>query len=89
MCLLLADSAPEHDDEADVPVEKGVRYLSKRKSNYSGPDLREFRYANGVLVPRAAEFPDAASGAALSARKSKAEAAVLEGIKKLSEMHDA
>ena len=86
MRLLLSDRAPDQEEEADVPVDKALRHLSKRKSNYSGRDDRELRYANGVLVPSAVELPNQAGGVALSARKHKAEAAVLEGLKKLSEL---
>lgn len=42
--------AQDHGDEAD-----SVRYLSRRKANYSSRDWRRLNYAEGVLVPEAVD----------------------------------
>ena len=51
--MFLSDRKPDagvfdHDDEAPTGE---LRYLAKRKTNYSARDLRAFNYADGVLVP--------------------------------------
>ena len=46
------DAANGYDDDAEPNGE--MRYLARRKANYSARDLRTFRYADGVLVPQEA-----------------------------------
>jgi hypothetical protein len=49
--LYLAARLPD-DDQNDTDEEPStIRYLSRRKSNYSAKDWRRFEYRNGVLVP--------------------------------------
>lgn len=45
--------APVDDDEA--PVDDTVRYLSRRKANYSALDVRRFSLSDGILVPESIE----------------------------------
>lgn len=67
--------APEDDGQA-----QDVRYLSRRKSNYSNKDYRRCTYRDGVLVPDEAEN----TGGVVSAiRSSNAEKVVITGLKKL------
>jgi RecA-family ATPase len=50
--LYLSDQPPDmQEDDPDAPVDPAVRYLSRRKANYSPLDLRRFTLGNGVLVP--------------------------------------
>jgi hypothetical protein len=52
--LYLSDRLPDapETDESEPP-DDAVRYLSRRKSNYSPNDWRRLDYRNGVLVPEA------------------------------------
>jgi hypothetical protein len=49
--LYLGDRPPDQDDKDDLPVDDSVRYLCRRKANYSALDLRRFTLSNGVLAP--------------------------------------
>lgn len=51
--LYLANRLPEQGlrEEDDAPVEDTVRYLSRRKANYSAKDWRKLNYSGGILVP--------------------------------------
>lgn len=50
--LYLSDQPPDVEaDDPDAPVDPSVRYLSRRKANYSPLDLRRFTLADGVLIP--------------------------------------
>ena len=52
--LYLSDRPPDaKDDDEGVQVDDGVRYLSRRKANYSALDMRRFNLVDGVLVPDA------------------------------------
>ncbi|MFZ1869582.1 MAG: AAA family ATPase [Steroidobacteraceae bacterium] len=54
--LYLSDRPPDQDPtEDDVPVDETVRYLARRKANYSARDIRQFRMSDGVLIPSTAE----------------------------------
>jgi len=47
----LPDAAPSDDD---APTDDRIRYLSRRKANYSARDWRRITYTDGVMVPDAA-----------------------------------
>jgi hypothetical protein len=50
--LYLSDRPPDaKDDDEDAPVDDRVRYLSRRKANYSPLDMRRFSLVEGVLIP--------------------------------------
>ena len=71
------------DTQDDGDTSDDVRYLARRKSNYSSRDWRRFNYRDGVLVPEAVE----ASGGIISHLRSKAaEKLVLDALVKLAEM---
>ena len=55
--LYLSDRLPNDQgkDTEDEAPDPGVRYLSRRKSNYSPNDWRRLNYQDGVLVPEALE----------------------------------
>lgn len=61
--LYLSDRPPDDaEDDEDAPVDSAVRYLSRRKANYSPLDIRRFTLADGgVLIPDSAE-PARAAG---------------------------
>lgn len=51
--LYMSDRPPDaaDPDEDDAPIDDTVRYLSRRKANYSPLDIRRFTLADGVPVP--------------------------------------
>ncbi len=50
--LYLGDRPPDQNpDDEDAPIADDVRYLSRRKANYSALDLRRLRMIGGVMVP--------------------------------------
>lgn len=53
--LYLSDRPPDQDDDEDAPVDDRVRYLARRKSNYSALDLRRLALHDGVLIPAPVE----------------------------------
>ncbi len=52
--LYLGDRPPDQGDD-DTTIDDSVRYLARRKANYSALDLRRFNLQNGVLVPASIE----------------------------------
>jgi AAA domain len=54
--LYLGRKLPDQDDTTDeeAPENEEVRYLCRRKSNYSARDYRKVRYIDGVMVPEIA-----------------------------------
>lgn len=57
--LYLGDRLPDAqlDDEDDDPADDTIRYLARRKANYSAKDWVKLEYRNGVLMPdRSAEY---------------------------------
>lgn len=69
------------DPEAD-PQDK-VRYLARRKANYSPRDWRRMTYADGALTPDVVEEP---SGIVASIKAERAERVVLAALSKLASM---
>ena len=54
--LYLGDRPPDQEAEEDAPIDDTVRYLARRKANYSALDIRRFTLAEGgVLIPDALE----------------------------------
>lgn len=54
--LYLGDRPPDQDaSDEDVPVAHDVRYLCRRKANYSALDLRRFRMVGAVMMPDASD----------------------------------
>lgn len=50
--LYLSDRPPDQDESAeDAPIDDRVRYLARRKSNYSALDIRRMSLTDGVLIP--------------------------------------
>lgn len=54
--LYLGDRPPDQDaSDEDVPAADDVRYLCRRKANYSALDLRRFRMVGAVMMPDASD----------------------------------
>jgi hypothetical protein len=49
--LYLSDRPPDQEADEDAPIDDSVRYLARRKANYSPLDIRKFALIDGVLIP--------------------------------------
>lgn len=81
--LYLGDKLPDQKSGDDDPTSTDVRYLARRKANYSARDWRRFRYSDGVLLPDAIEDQGGIVG---HLREQAAERTVIEGLKRLQAM---
>lgn len=54
--LYLSDRPPDAQPDDDAPPDDRVRYLARRKANYSAVDLRRFNLIDGVLIPDTIEL---------------------------------
>lgn len=71
------------EKESEEPEAEHVRYLARRKANYSSKDWRKLNYANGVLVP---EPPEITGGIVSAIRTENAERILLAGFTRLVDM---
>lgn len=78
--LYLGDRLPDEKVDLDAPPAEDVRFLSRRKANYSSKDYRRFTYQNGVLVPDAVEV---GGGMVNHLRDQRAERVVIDGLRRL------
>lgn len=53
--LYLSDRPPDQDIDDDAAVDDRLRYLARRKANYSALDIRRMTLTDGVLIPDTAE----------------------------------
>jgi AAA domain-containing protein/DnaB helicase-like protein len=81
MRLYLGDRLPDQKD--DETPSGDVRYLARRKTNYSAKDWRRFTYRDGVLMPDAVETQGGIVG---HIREQNAERIVLAGVRRLQAM---
>lgn len=81
--LYLGRTLPDQQRNEDEDSDDAVRYLSRRKSNYSPRDWRRVTFKDGVLVPDEIE---AGGGLMNSLRKQKAERVVIEAARRLQQM---
>lgn len=82
--LFLGSKLPDQQGDDDVP-DDSVRFLCRRKANYSNKDYRRFQFKDGVLVPDEVEA-SAPSGMIDYLRHQKAERVVLDGLRTLADM---
>jgi hypothetical protein len=61
--------APDADSEGET--QEDVRFLSRRKSNYSTRDIRKFTFTDGVLVPEEGDQGEDRSFYALRMRRAE------------------
>lgn len=85
--LYLTDRPPSQEqDDDETPADDTVRYLARRKANYSALDIRRFTLTEGgVLVPDAIEPSGPRFDA--KARATRAQDIVCEGLKTLLGMN--
>jgi RecA-family ATPase len=82
--LWLSDKLPDQPRDDGAEPESDVRYLARRKANYSAHDLRTFHYQNGLFVPEAGE--PVSGGLMDHTRRLKAERVVVDAFRKLLAM---
>jgi archaellum biogenesis ATPase FlaH len=83
--LYLSRTLPDaqRDQDGEPAEDDGVRYLSRRKANYSARDWRRLQFLNGVMVP---DPPPEANAAGPRAGDEYACDVVARAVRKLSEM---
>ncbi|HUI58595.1 MAG TPA: AAA family ATPase, partial [Steroidobacteraceae bacterium] len=70
------------EDGAEDGDDDGVRYLCRRKANYSARDWRRVRFVDGVMVPEVAPAP----GSTSRVSSEFAEEAVVRAVRRLAGM---
>lgn len=55
--LYLGRALPDQEQPTEKQEDDGIRYLCRRKANYSTRDFRRIRYCNGVMIPDEAARP--------------------------------
>lgn len=81
--LYLGSKLPDQKPDHDETPQDDVRYLARRKANYSNKDWRKFTYQNGVLVP---EDVATNGGVVAEIRQRNAEKIALDGLERLKGM---
>ncbi len=80
--LYLGATLPGEKPTDETEPQDNVRYLSRRKANYSPKDWRRLNYAEGALTP---ETSEAQGGVVGLIRATNAERAILGGLQALAE----
>lgn len=73
------------DQPEEGPASPDVRYLAKRKANYTAHDWRRLQYVNGVFVPDAVSGGSIADRHSAEARAESAQRCVLHALARLAE----
>ena len=81
--LYLGATLPGEKPDLEANPEDNVRYLARRKANYSQKDWRRMTYADGALTPDIIEI---GAGLIATIQAGKAERVVLDGLQKLATM---
>lgn len=81
MRWLFDSRLPDQKPDEDAVIEDGVRYLAKRKANYSTNDFRKLTYQNGVFAPDGPNL--APTSYAAASRREDARRCVLSGLRKI------
>lgn len=81
--LYLGSTLPGEKPDPEASPEDNVRYLSRRKSNYSPKDWRRLTYAEGALTP---DEPESPGGLIANIRAGNAERAIISALSKLTSM---
>ena len=81
--LYLGATLPGAKVEPDEQPSDTVRYLSRRKANYSPKDWRRMTYADGALTP---DEPADTDGIIVTINRARAQRVILAGLGKLSAM---
>jgi len=81
--LYLGATLPGDKPDPDAEPQDNVRFLARRKANYSPKDWRRMTYADGALTPDEVE---SSGGVVAVIRANNAERAVLAGLERLASM---
>ena len=81
--LYLGATLPGEKPDPDAEPQDSVRYLARRKANYSPKDWRRMTYAEGALTPDESE---PATGLIANIRAGNAEKAIIAALAKFSTM---
>lgn len=81
--LYLGATLPGEKLDQDAEPQDNVRYLARRKANYSQKDWRRMTYADGALTP---DVVESGGGVVASIRANNAERTVLAGLARLAGM---
>ncbi len=81
--LYLGSTLPGEKPDPDSEPTDNVRYISRRKANYSPKDWCRMTYADGALTP---DDQQLSGGIVAVAREQKAERVILDGLQKLGTM---
>lgn len=81
--LYLGDKLPDAKPDEDGETDASVRYLARRKANYSAKDWRRFTYQDGVLVP---DEVTETGGLIGNIRRGNCEKIILAAILRLAQM---
>lgn len=84
--LYLGSALPGEKPDPEASPDDTIRYLSRRKANYSPKDWRRMTYADGALTPDAVEAQDDQGGIIASIKSNRAQRVVLNGLQKLATM---
>lgn len=84
--LYLGATLPDAKKDEDVAPQDNVRYISRRKANYSPKDWRRMTYADGALTPDPVSQEESEGGVIASIRSARAQRVVLAGLQKLASM---
>lgn len=82
--LYLGATLPGEKADLDGEPQDNVRYLARRKANYSPKDWRRLTYADGALTP---DQPETGGNIIASITAHKAERVVVDGLQKLAGMN--
>ncbi len=82
--LYLGATLPGEKPDPEASLDDKVRYLARRKANYSPKDWRRMTYADGALTPDAVE--SSGGGLIASINAGKAERVLIAGLQKLATM---
>lgn len=81
--LFLGSTLPGEKMDPEAEPQDNVRYLARRKANYSPKDWRRLTYADGALTP---DVVESGGGVVASIRANNAERTVLGGLARLTVM---
>jgi hypothetical protein len=84
--LYLGATLPGEKADADTEPADNVRYLARRKANYSPKDWRRLTYADGALTP---DVVEPVGGVVAAIKSRNAEKTVLLGLQRLAGMEIA
>lgn len=84
--LYFGRKLPDQEEDDEAPQDDTLRYLARRKANYSSRDWRKVHYKDGVLIPEVAPEPGTGNNALPG--KDYSRDIVARAVRKLAEMRE-